>query len=168
MIIFIMNTNKDLIYAFIDSQNLNLGVLSLGWKLDFKSFRTFLSDKCNVRKAFLFMGYMPKYKKLYKLLESFGYILVFKKVIIDRNNVVKGNVDAELVLHSGKVEYQNYHKAIIVSGDGDFYCLHEELEKDGKLYKIIVPSRDGESSLLGRFRNYKIYVSGLRNKVERV
>ncbi|MDP2951314.1 MAG: hypothetical protein Q8N55_02925 [bacterium] len=25
-------------YGFIDSQNLNLGVLALGWKLDFKKF----------------------------------------------------------------------------------------------------------------------------------
>jgi len=27
-------------YAFIDSQNLNLGVLSLGWKLDYKKKNT--------------------------------------------------------------------------------------------------------------------------------
>lgn len=26
-------------YAFIDSQNLNLGVKSSGWKLDYKKFR---------------------------------------------------------------------------------------------------------------------------------
>lgn len=29
-------------YAFIDSQNLNLGVLALGWKLDFARFRSYL------------------------------------------------------------------------------------------------------------------------------
>jgi uncharacterized LabA/DUF88 family protein len=35
---------------------------------------------------------------------------------------VKGNVDAELVLHT-MIEYDNYSKAIIISGDGDFFCL---------------------------------------------
>lgn len=27
------------VFAFIDSQNLNLGVLSLGWRIDYKKFR---------------------------------------------------------------------------------------------------------------------------------
>lgn len=38
------------IYVFIDSQNLNLGVRSQGWILDFTRFRTFLKDR--YRKAF--------------------------------------------------------------------------------------------------------------------
>jgi len=29
-------------YAFIDSQNLNLGIQSLGWKLDFAKFHRYL------------------------------------------------------------------------------------------------------------------------------
>ena len=37
-------------YAFIDSQNLNLGVRSQGWKLDFERFRVFLKDKYKVEK----------------------------------------------------------------------------------------------------------------------
>lgn len=36
---------KSTVYAFIDSQNLNLGVQSQGWKLDFAKFRVFLKDK---------------------------------------------------------------------------------------------------------------------------
>ena len=28
-------------YAFIDSQNLNLGIQSMGWKLDWKKFRVY-------------------------------------------------------------------------------------------------------------------------------
>ncbi len=29
-------------YAFIDSQNLNLGIKKLGWKLDYRKFRVYL------------------------------------------------------------------------------------------------------------------------------
>jgi len=29
-------------FAFIDSQNLNLGIQSLGWKLDYRRFRIYL------------------------------------------------------------------------------------------------------------------------------
>ncbi len=32
-------------YAFIDSQNLNLSILDLGWKLDFVRFRIYLKEK---------------------------------------------------------------------------------------------------------------------------
>lgn len=37
-------------YAFIDGQNLNLGIKSLGWKLDFKKFRIYLEEKYAVKK----------------------------------------------------------------------------------------------------------------------
>ena len=36
------------IYAFIDSQNLNLGVQDQKWKLDFARFRVYLKDKYKV------------------------------------------------------------------------------------------------------------------------
>lgn len=43
-------------FAFIDSQNLNLGVRSLGWQLDFALFRRYLKEKYGVSKAFVFLG----------------------------------------------------------------------------------------------------------------
>ena len=46
--------SQPVIYAFIDSQNLNLGIRSLGWKLDFERFFVYLQDKYRVRKAFSF------------------------------------------------------------------------------------------------------------------
>ncbi|MDD4476791.1 MAG: hypothetical protein PHY40_01390 [Patescibacteria group bacterium] len=52
-------------YAFIDSQNLNLGIQSLGWKLDFKRFRIYLKEKYQISVAYLFIGYIPQNKDLY-------------------------------------------------------------------------------------------------------
>ena len=46
-------------YAFIDSQNLYLGIKEQSWELDFARFRVYLDDKFNVSKAFLFIGYVP-------------------------------------------------------------------------------------------------------------
>lgn len=40
-------------YAFIDSQNLNLGVKSQGWKLDWRKFRQYLRNKYKVVEAYL-------------------------------------------------------------------------------------------------------------------
>ena len=52
-------------FAFIDSQNLNLGIIADGWKLDFTKFRIFLKDKYNVEKSFLFIGYVKGNESLY-------------------------------------------------------------------------------------------------------
>lgn len=153
-------------YAFIDSQNLNLGVRSQGWRLDFARFRIYLQDKYKVKKAFLFIGFIPKNRDLYKLLTKAGYALIYKPVVESKKHVkTKGNVDAELVLHA-MIEYPNYDKAIIVSGDGDFHCLIEYLDKKKKLSKIIVPNRK-YSSLLRKFRSYIVHADDFKNKVKK-
>ena len=164
-------------FAFIDSQNLNLGtskdiskgskVIYKGWKLDFKKFRRYLSDKFRVEKAFLCIGYVKQNESMYKQLKSYGYGLIFKPTVKDNKGSQKGNVDAELVLHAAVIEYLNYDKTVIVSGDGDFYCLYEYLEKNRKLLKIIIPNRKSESSLLARFQNYKIFLIREKDKLEK-
>ncbi|PIP17145.1 MAG: hypothetical protein COX44_01470 [Candidatus Portnoybacteria bacterium CG23_combo_of_CG06-09_8_20_14_all_37_13] len=153
-------------YAFIDSNNLNLGILSQGWKLDFVRFRIYLKDKYQVEKAFLFIGYVPGNQQLYTFLQKAGYIVVFKPILEinkEKKTKIKGNVDAELVLHT-MIEYKNYDKAIIVSGDGDFYCLIEYLANNNKLAKIIVPNKK-YSSLLRKFAMFVVNISFLKNKL---
>ena len=156
-------------YAFIDSQNLYLGVKSQGWKLDYARFRIYLRNKYNVSKAFLFIGYVPGNENLYTRFQKNGFIVVFKPTLeIKRGKSVeiKGNVDAELVLHS-MIQYKNYDRATIVSGDGDFHCLVEYLEEKGKLLKILAPTRH-YSSLLRRFndQNYIVRIDLLRSSLE--
>lgn len=152
-------------YAFIDSQNLNLGVLDQGWKLDFKKFRVFLKDRYKVNKAYLFIGYIPSNKNLYSILKDFGYEVVFKPTVVNDEKAVKGNVDAELVLHT-MIEYKNFNKAIIISGDGDFYCLVEYLKFQNKLEKLIVPGPK-YSSLLRKFSQYIVNINSWKEKLKR-
>ncbi len=152
-------------YAFIDSQNLNLAIRDLGWTLDFKRFRRYLTDKYGVAKAFIFIGYLPTNESLYISLQEYGYILVFKPTLCLPDGRVKGNIDAELVLHT-MIEYSNYDKAVIVSGDGDFHCLIEYLKKQGKLEKIIIPNRYKFSSLLRKFALDMVFMNDLKGKLE--
>jgi len=157
------------VYAFIDSQNLNLGVRSQGWQLDFKRFRVYLKDKYKVEKAFLFIGYVAGNEFLYKYLQKSGYIVVLKPTLnikIKGKTIIKGNVDAELVLHT-MIEHKNYGKAIIISGDGDFRCLIEYLDQKHKLAKIIIPNQKKYSSLLLPFKKYMSFVNYLEKKLKK-
>ena len=155
-------------YAFIDSQNLNLGVKSAGWTLDFGKFRLYLKNKYQVSRAYLFIGQMAGQESLYDRLQTMGYHLIFKPTTQYRVNgriVVKGNVDAELVLYAAAKVIDEYDKAIIVTGDGDFHCLVEYLKEKEKLLHLMVPN-DKFSKLLGRFFKDIVRINPLRVQLE--
>ena len=161
-----MEKHQYIVYAFIDSQNLHLGVEHSGWKLDYRKFRNYLRTKYNVYKAFLFIGYVPQNAGLYRYLQESGFILIFKPVLEIRRrgkSIFKGNVDAELVLQA-MIEFNNYDKAVLVSGDGDFFCLAKYLNEKNKLLKIMVPN-DKYSSLLKEFAKYIISLNLLKEKL---
>lgn len=157
-------------YAFIDNQNLNLGVRKAGWKMDWRKFRKYLEEKHGVTKAFMFIGHMPEYEEMYLKLHEAGYLIVLKptfdmtkvqKVEVqssdhadkpEEKKIIKGNVDAELVLWAVK-EMPNYQKAVIVSGDGDFYCLVEYLGQQQKLLMLLAPNAQ-YSNLYNKFEKY--------------
>ncbi len=160
-----MKNEKETYHAFIDSQNLNLSIRDLGWKLNFRKFRVYLKDKYKIEKAFLFIGYIPHNESLYKSLQEYGYIIIFKPTLIKPDGKPKGNVDAELVLHT-MIEYKNYDRALIVSGDGDFYCLIEYLKNQKKLLKLMIPNRNKYSSLLRKFGADIVYMNDLKHRLQ--
>ncbi len=143
-------------YAFIDSQNLNLGVQKVGWKMDWRKFRQFLADEYDVSRAFMFIGYMPENESLYEQMHEAGYAVVLKPTVESSEKVegeektkVKGNIDADLVLYAMK-ELPRYDQAVIVSGDGDFFALIEYLESTRRLRAVLTPNWQ-YSSLLKQF-----------------
>ncbi len=154
-------------YAFIDSQNLNLSIQELGWKLDFLRFRVYLKEKYNVSKAFLFIGYIEGNNDLYIRLQEAGFLCIFKPTLRYKDGTTKGNCDAELVLHA-MIEYERYDKAIIVTGDGDFYCLANYFVEKNKLGILLIPNRLKFSALLKHknFRPFLRYANDLRQKLE--
>ena len=152
-------------YAFIDSQNLNLSIRAQGWVLDFSKCRLYLSRKYGITKAFIFIGYVWENQALYTNLQKDGYILVFKPTLKLPDGRAKGNVDAELVLHT-LIEYPNYDKALIITGDGDFYCLVEYLLKTNKLLKLMIPNKEKYSSLFRKMMPHIICMNNLRGLLE--
>lgn len=153
-------------YAFIDSQNLNLGIQKLGWNLDYKKFRLYLKEKYHVERAYMFIGFVAGNQKLYDNLQEAGFFLKFKPTIPDENGKIKGNIDADLVLQA-MVDYYSFDKAIIVSSDGDFYSLVAYLYKNGKLKAVLSPDKKRCSSLLKQSGREKMwYMNQLKDKLE--
>jgi uncharacterized LabA/DUF88 family protein len=160
--------SRSKVFAFIDSQNLNLGVRSMGWQIDYKKFRLYLKNKYNAEQAFMFIGMVSNNQKLYTQLQAAGFILIFKPTVRYFENgkeTVKGNVDAELVLHAAAIQYSNYDKAIIVSGDGDFACLVEFLADKDKLLHVFTPNSK-YSKLLKPYSQYIVELQRLKSSLE--
>ncbi len=133
--------------------------------MDWRKFRQYLRNKYNVTQAYLFIGYKPGNEGLYSALQDKGYIVILKPTLILPDGKVKGNVDAELVLHS-MIEFPNYDQAVLVSGDGDFHCLAEYLAKEKKLLHIIVPNLK-YSHLLRNFFRFIVRLDQFRDSVEK-
>lgn len=153
-------------YAFIDSQNVNLAIRDLGWKLDWKKFRVYLKEKYGVATAYMFVGYIEENQDLYLSLQKSGYLLIFKEILKNKEGFVKGNCDAELVLQA-MIDYKKYEKAVIVSGDGDFACLVRHLKKQRKLEKVLVPNVKKYSALLKKAAadEYLDFLNNLKRKL---
>lgn len=159
----------------------------MGWKMDWRKFRQFLRDKYNVTHAYMFIGYMAENEQLYEHMHELGYLIVLKPTLDmkvmpevaqeaaensdtakpegkDKEKVpVKGNIDADLVLHAMK-ELPNYAKAIIVSGDGDFFGLIEYLIEKNKLLHIMTPNWQ-YNSLLKQFETYIVRLDQLKHEL---
>ena len=153
-------------YAFIDHQNIYLGFRRLGWKLDWRKLRVYLEEKYAVKVAYQFLGFMPEYQNLYRSLQKKGYVLIFKEVTRRAGGEHKGNVDAEFVLQA-MIDYERYEKAVLITSDGDFACLVRHLYEQGKLERVLSPSRTKASYLLKKAAQEKHYtMDNLRKKLE--
>ena len=153
-------------FAFIDGQNLNLSIRRMEWKLDFRRFRVYLKEKYGVARAYYFIGYLDGNNDLYASLQEAGYILIFKPTLKNKDGIIKGNVDAELVLQA-MIEYQNYERAVIVTGDGDFACLVKYLVLQNKLERVVIPNQELYSCLLRRVGGGRLdFMNSLKRKLE--
>lgn len=157
-------------FAFIDGANLHCGMIVLGWNLDYKKFRIWLTEKYSVTRAYIFLGNIPKFGKLYTHLQECGYTLVFKEVVYDGNGKPKGNCDADLVLKAIEEYYENkYDNAVIVSSDGDYSSLISFLASKNKLKVILSPADKTKCSILLKRTGAKIsYINDQRSNVETI
>lgn len=171
-----MVNKRSTTYAFIDSQNLNLGVrndvvnakgktIYKGRLLDYRKFRHYLREKYGVSQAYMFIGMVPTNNDLYTYLQRCGFTLVFKAIstYMDESNhvITKGNVDTDIVLYAVGRLAAEFDKAVFVSGDGDFLSLYEYMKEQGKLEKIIVPNRMRYSKLLNTYRDELAFVGDI-------
>ncbi len=128
-------------HAYIDAANLDKGTARLGWRVDYRKLYTWLYDKFDIKRAYIFMGYMPQYDRLYDKIRNAGFLLKYKEVTAGSNGQIKGNCDSDLVLRASRDVYESvFDKAILVSSDGDFSGLVKYFAEIGKMSSVVSPN----------------------------
>lgn len=133
---------------YIDGNNLYRAAKDLGYKIDYKKFKGWIRQKYKLESIYLFMGFVESRINFYEYLKQSGFILIFKQTI-SIQGLVKGNCDAELVLKVVSDFYtDDYDMRMIVTGDGDFGCVIEFLQKNKALGGILASNRYKEDQVL--------------------
>ena len=160
--------------AFIDGQNLYMGTRSDEPKrnTDIAKFRTYLSQKYHVEKAYYFLGFVDeKNQSLYESIQEAGFVLVFKKHNDAMLGKKKGNVDTDIVFTIMKKLYKKElpDKVLLVSGDGDYKMMVDFLIEEDKFKRILFPNKKFASSLYNSLEPAHFdYLGseGVRKKIE--
>ncbi|MBL7156049.1 MAG: NYN domain-containing protein [Candidatus Pacebacteria bacterium] len=157
--------NKENNFAYIDGANLHKGVKDLGWSLDYRRFRRWLKDKYSIKRAYIFIGLIPRNRNLYTFLQEAGFTLVFKETTYDGRGKVKGNCDADLVLKAVVDYYEKqFKKAVIVASDGDYAGLVNFFKKKRTLLSLISPNNKC-SFLLRKLNIPLVYLNTQQDKL---
>lgn len=166
-----MTMIKEKNIAFIDGQNLHLGVSSENWSIDLKKFRIFLKDKFQIEEAYYFLWFISEDEQdLYNSLQKAGFIVSFREHSSALKGKKKWNVDVDIVFEIMKniAEKEEFNKIVLVSGDGDYIKLVKYLIEKDLLKKILFPTSK-HSSLYKRIGNkFYSYLSDVKSKIEYV
>ncbi len=154
-------------YAFIDGQNLYLGIKNFNWQFDYKRLRIYLKEKYGVKTAYIFLGYLKEQEQLYTYLKNCNFKIIFKETSKNKNGKIKGNVDVTLTLHT-ILKSNKYKQAVLITSDGDFAPLVEYLLSINKLARVLSPESKLCSWLLRKYAKNKIdYLSKVENKLKK-
>ena len=136
--------------AFIDGQNLYMNTRASGWTVDLVKFRIYLREKYGAQKAYYFLGAVSEENQgLYELIQTAGFILVFREHSRAMIGKKKGNVDTDIVftIMSKVIDDKDMKDVILVSGDGDYFKMVKYLIEKERFRKLLAPNRHSTSSL---------------------
>ena len=151
---------EERIALFIDGSNLYAAARSLGFDIDYKRLLDLFADKGRLIRAFYYTALMEdqEYSPIRPLvdwLDYNGYSMVTKptKEFTDSTGrkKIKGNMDLELAVDAMEMAEHLDH-IILFSGDGDFRCLTEALQRKGVRVSVVSTIRSSPPMVADELR----------------
>jgi len=165
----IKKEEKRQVIVFVDASNIIYGCNRAGWKMDFKKLFQYLTTRFGAKRILYYAGLDSRNKKqllFYELLQRFGYELHLVPVKYFSDGTRKGDVDARLAFEAMRY-YDEYEKAIFLTGDGDYFWLFEYLLGKGKEVRLLGHSKSTASELKQLFGHSFIPLENIRHLLAR-
>ena len=156
-------------YVFIDATNIIYGATRLGWKVDFQKLHKYLRERFNAEKILYYAGVDDENKKqlrFYEKLQEFGYLLRLIPVKRFSDGSKKADVDSRMTFEM-MLYFKEYKRAIVMTGDGDFYWVLEYIRDKKDKLTIIAFSRSTARELKHLVKSDFTDFNLLKNFVER-
>lgn len=130
---------------FIDVQNLYLCVKTVfnQTKINYKALLDFVGQKGNFLKATAFTCFDPNNQSQLDFMHALalmGYRVVSKHLKRLPDGTVKASMDMEMAIEI-LCEAPSLDMVVLVTGDGDFAPLADQLSRTGKVVHVIGPDR---------------------------
>ncbi len=137
-----MTSKNSRIMIFIDNSNIFNGFKKYSIKADYEKLKKIITDERELKGIFLYEGIVyplsNEKKKWYNdLTKKSGYKIKasFDKKLIHKT--IEKKIDVKMAIDIISNAYENnFDKAIIVSGDGDFIPVLKKLKKINKAFEI--------------------------------
>jgi uncharacterized LabA/DUF88 family protein len=157
---------------FIDGSNLYASAKALGFRVDFSKIHSHFSGMGDVAHAMYFTALPPKtvespLRRMVDFVEYNEFTLVSKETHThyDADNTprLKGNMDVEIAVYMEEVA-GTLTDIVLFSGDGDFRCLVESVQRRFGVHVTVISTRSLVSDALRRQANKYIDLSILKDK----
>lgn len=157
---------------FCDDSNLYHAYQKYGWRIDFEKFRKLINQYCDLQFLDYYLVIPAKndiiYRGTQRFLEKINpFVNIKKKELkytpVGGQVIKKGNMDVEITLDVVRT-IDDLDVVIILSGDSDFYELHNYVIKDKKKNIIFVGY---EENMAWELRQcWHIYINRIRDLIE--
>lgn len=135
----------DRVAIFIDGANLYQSARALGFDIDYRRLLQSFSKSCRLIRAYYYTAllddqeYSP-IRPLVDWLDYNGFTMVTKPLKeftqTTGRRKFKGNMDVEIAVHAMEMAPHVDH-IILMSGDGDFRCLAEAVQRRGVRFSVV-------------------------------
>ncbi len=157
---------------FIDGSNIYASARALGFKVDFTKLLTYYKDQGEVVNAFYFTALPPKdvespLRRMVDYVRYNGFSVIEKETreYIDPEGIkkLKGNMDVEIAVYAAETAVAMTHM-VLYSGDGDFRCLIESMQRRHNIHCTVVAARNLTANVLRSQANEYIDLVTLRDR----
>lgn len=169
---------RERIQVFIDGANLYAGTRGLGFDIDFKKLKQYLSSqgyvlRFNYYTAILDSDEISSIRPMIDWLDYNGYRIISKpaKEFTDSmgRRKIKGNMDIELAVDVLEQCHKTDH-IVLFSGDGDFTSLITAVQRKGKKVTVISTLKTSPPMIaddLRRVADHFIELASIKDEIAR-